>query len=321
MQIQVLGRTALLIAISGTAGFLAGRSSTSPPLQVSTINPAPPRAVTAEQKTPGTLSKEPKPSEAKSGVAPGGEASHVTTKKLSELLSRLTENPDFSKIGNDIGAWFAANPDETLAYLANSPERDAVFSQLFTLWSKKDPHAASLWLAEHPEAPGRDDMAAGLASGVAAEDSAAAMQWVTAIKDPVIKLNAGREAAWEIYRNNEEDAAAALIKAGIPESALPSIQAAWQKRFSATVTRLTRSLVYTAKAAEAAGASFKSSNVDDLFTRMTNGVKGEGQFDLTRFDVDTSGWTSRESSAVKQSIIITDGGVRFIPSMETENQQ
>ena len=221
-------------------------------------------------------------------------------------------------VTDDLVAWFAAHPDEAGAYLSASAQRDGLFSQLFALWGKKDPHAASLWLAEHPNAPGRDSMAAGLAKGVAREDAAASMKWVAAIKDPVLKLNAGREAGWVVYRTSEEDAESGLREAGIPESAIPALKAGWQKQFSTTTTRNSQNLVSIANAAAAAGATINSTNVEDLVSRISTGVNGGGQFKGSIFMVDTSDWTSRELSAARKLISVTGGSVRFEPQGQTD---
>jgi hypothetical protein len=238
---------------------------------------------------------------------------------LSWVLSQLQDDKrDLQKIGSDLGDWFAANPDEAVAYFAISPQRNEVLSRLFALWGKKDPHAASLWLSEHPEAPGRDGMSAGLAAGVAGEDAAAAVQWVASIRDPVIKLIAGREAGWVIYRSSDEEAVTGLREAGIPESAIPPIKAAWEKQFSTTVSRHTQNLVSVATAAAAAGATINATNVEDFVSRLSTGVNGGGQFKGSMFMVDTSDWTSRELSAARSMIRLTDGSVRLEPQGQTD---
>ncbi len=318
MQTQALARTSLLIAIPAVLGFLAGQHFSSPPSSVpptELTSSRPIAAIQTEQKSLVERSRHPEVT-SDASILPVL-LSQDLEQKLSSLLTALGKR-DFQMAGDDIVAWFAAHPDEAAAYLSASAQRDGLFSQMFALWGKKDPHAASLWLAEHPNAPGRDSMAAGLAKGVAREYAAASMKWVAAIKDPLLKLNAGREAGWVVYRMSEEDAEAGLREAGIPESAIPALKAGWQKQFSTTTTRNSQNLVSIANAAAAAGATINSTNVEDLVSRISTGVNGGGQFKGSIFMVDTSDWTNRELSAARKLIRVNDGSVHFEPQGGTD---
>lgn len=314
MQTMVFGRSALYIVISGITGIFAGRHLSPLPPSALKNEPLEARDATGAVVSSGFLpqqnqnsGKDPKVDSSRPNLADDVEGN------LNWLLSNIDENRDFQKIGSELADWIAANPDEAVAFLSGSSNRDAAFSSLFGLWAKKDPHTASLWLSKHPDAPGRDGMVAGLATGVARVDPSAAIQWVAAIKDPVIKLNAGQEAGWVIYRSSEADAEAGLLETGIPESVIPSIKAGWQKRFSAMVSRHAQDLVSMAKVAAAAGATINAMGVEDVVTHLSTGVSGGGQFKESMFMVDTTDWTLRELSAAKKKMSVIHGFMGFDP--------
>jgi hypothetical protein len=313
MTKSMLPRTLLIAAATGLCGYFIGKLSQPP---------GPPVAARIVQDqgslTSGNSISQRSKVQMDSKVASKETAgqTHATISpeveaKLLRLLARPERSPTGFNLGEELVAWLAASPDEVVAFLAPSSQRDHVFQQLFAAWGKKDPLAASQWVADHAGAPGRDSIAAGLASGVAKEDPQAALKWAASINDPLLKLNAAAEVGWELYRANEAGAVEGVKSIGLPDSAMESLNSKWQQRFSSQMKRNSQNIASTATAARAAGANLDTSSLESVLTALRKGVSGSGAFKNTSFQLSTENWTDREWAAIGRSIEIKEGVVSY----------
>jgi hypothetical protein len=311
----------LLALAAGLAGvsFYAGRNfpvespSNSPKAAspvVAATSPAP-----AKPSLPA-----PKPEPAKNpAAAPKKELSRE--EMLAGLLMKLGEispirNPDgyrqgLSDFEKGFVEWFAASPEEAAQFLSTSPQRDTLLKLAIATWAKSDPSAASAWLAAHPDTPGRDAMATGLAMAVFKEDPNASIQWISSIKDPAQKLSGAESLGWEFYRRSDSEAAEVLGRMGLPESAAGPLTQNWSAKLTAVAKRNAQNLVSIANAVEAAGGTLDTSSLDSVVRSLTSGIHGGGQFATSVFQVSTTDWTGREKEASLKSVKVADGKVRF----------
>lgn len=310
----------IAIGIAGVA-FYGGRClPIDPATTVSKTAPAIlPAATPSKAPAAGPAMKAdprlPKPADA----SPGKEMTQEQV--LAGLLMKLGEiseirNPDgygkaLSEFHKAFAAWFAASPEEAVQFLSASPQRDGLLRLAIAAWAKADPAAASAWLAAHTDTPGRDAMAAGLAMAVLKEDPNASIQWVASIKDPAQKLFSAETLGWEFYRRSDAEAADALGKIGLPESALPHLNQTWAAKLSSIAKRNAQNLVSTANAAKAAGGTLDTSSLDSVVSSMTSGINGGGQFAKSVFKVSSSDWTDREKIASLKNVKVADGEIKF----------
>lgn len=210
-----------------------------------------------------------------------------------------------------LAAWIAASPDEAVQFLSTSPQRDALLRLAAAAWATSDATAASAWLDAHPDTPGRDAMAAGLAMEIFKEDPDAGVQWVSSIKDSAQKLSVAESMGWEFYRRSESEAADALTRMGLPDSAGPPLTQTWAAKFATVTKRNAQNLVSTANAARDSGASLDASSPDSVLSSMTSGVQGSGQFAKAVFKVSNTDWTDREKEASLRSVKVADGRISF----------
>ncbi len=309
MTISTLSRTIIIAAATGCGGYFVGNMNQSTGASLAAQSVQSPAATTV-QKSSSQRSEQLPETQATSAEASAKNHPRIASEAESKLLTLLREmeaDPRKFSHGEGLVAWLVANPDEVVAFLAPSAQRDQAFSQLFALWAKQDPLAASQWVADHPSAPGRDGMAAGLASGVAKEDTQAALKWAASIKDPLLKLNAAGEVGWELYRASEASAVEGVKGLGLPDSALEPLQAKWHQRFSAVTKRNSQNICSTATAARAAGAKLDTSSLESALAALRNGISGDGAFKTTQFKLSNETWTERERAAISQHVQLRDG--------------
>jgi hypothetical protein len=286
----------VILAAAVLLAFLAGRyfpAAESPPAGTTPTASISRNAV----PTPLPTARAPQDAKAPASPAPAPPATDSAAEKLLGMLEKMAGSRDPSATDRILAEWMAADPDGVTAFLATSPQRDALLQKIAALWARADPAAASAWLAARRDLPGRDAMAAGLASAVAKEDPPAAVQWVASISDPAIKFTAAQETGYEFYRQSDAAAQEALAGMGLPDSATDPVLAAWHTRFTASARRNAQSLASVYNAARAAGAGMDAKNLDDIRTLLTSGVKGSGQFAASTFQVNSAGQTERETAA------------------------
>ncbi|HWB01854.1 MAG TPA: hypothetical protein VG796_02445 [Verrucomicrobiales bacterium] len=299
-------RTVLPAVAAGALGFFLGSSNPAPPDNPknatrfqSTPSPAASAPSSSQSKAPATVAEAPRnPDNAVRNVPP-------------ELLAALGKRPDSDALWRIIGDWLKTNPDEAVAFLSGGDKRDELLQNTFRKWAEGDVESASRWLSAHGSAPGRDAMAAGLASGCAKGDPQAAMQWAASIHDPALKLAAGGTAGYEFYRTSDEEAAKALTTCGLPPSAFEALRAEWQRRLTATSSRNAQNVASTFNAARAAGSETQAETVESVIQLLNAGIKGGGQFRSSTFSVDLSQLTEREMAITKSRLEIVDGAVSY----------
>ncbi|HEX2746403.1 MAG TPA: hypothetical protein VHM91_00280 [Verrucomicrobiales bacterium] len=304
-----------LVTIAAAASFYAGRNF---PFETPADQKRP-TAIKAASATGKSADAPPKPEGAKQIVTASAHdpsAQDIQSKLLEKLtaLSKsgmIVQEGALSELHHALAAWMAASPDEVVKFLSTSPQRDDLLRLAVTGWAKSDPAAASAWLAAHADTPGRDAMAAGLAVAVSKEDPNAGIQWVSSIKDPAQKLLSAGSLGWEFYRRSDEEAAEALGRMGLPESAAGPLTQTWAAKLTAVAKRNAQNLVSTANAALAAGGTLDTSDLDSVVGSISTGINGGGKFAGSVFRVSTGDWTDREKQTALKNVKVADGKVKF----------
>lgn len=288
----------VLASVAAGAGFFAGRSVPPQPHQSEAprTNSAAANAIQAAAARQKSNSFESKTH----GAKVPAEGISSSPGSAAELLARLEKlaasqsHCDAELIGV-FPQWLASHPDDALAFVSASPQRDALLRIATRRWAETDPVAASAWLAEHNDFGGRDAMAAGIASAIANGDPAAAVAWAASIRDAALKFSAAEDSGYAFYLAGDETARDAFRRMGLPETAIPALlNGAMAKKLDALARRGAQNLASTYGAARAAGAVIEAESVDGIMQALSAGVSGSGQFSGTLFQVDTSVWPERE---------------------------
>lgn len=296
----------LLITVSA---FLAGRFSVRQPAPMA----GEPTAITVSSSVlpiPESLGDAPKEVQADKGTAPQTDA---FAEKVAEMLG--AGNLDYGAFSDVVEAWVDHDPSGAIDFLVRGERRDDMLRWIISVWGRKHPEAASLWLAENEQLEGLDHAIEGLTQGIQKEDPESAMQWAKMIQDPSVQTRVLAASGFQRYRHDHEAAMNALADSGLPTGAQEAIKKSWADSWKRTAKRNSQNVSSVAAAARAAGAEFDTSSVEALIDQVREGMVIEsGPFKGKFFGVPNL--TALEGEALLQHLRLQGEGLAYTPGDE-----